>query len=132
MKKLKFVINCVEQLSNFDTKNEQTIHFHGIFENQLKALLKHLNDLQVSEALLFHKTLGEYIHTIAQIIFRGELHITRVKKLAIFSLYSVVTTTIYNQANGDPNHDGKIGLLISPMKFKNFEPQLEEAAMQYR
>ena len=31
----------------------------------MKALLKHLNELQVSEALLFHKSLDEYIHTIA-------------------------------------------------------------------
>jgi hypothetical protein len=85
-----------------------------------------LNDLQVSEALLFHKTLGDYIHSIAQIIFRGDLHVSRVKKLAIFSIYSIVTTTIYNQGNqdqaGSGNRDGKIGLLISPMKFKNFEP----------
>jgi hypothetical protein len=29
------------------------------------------------------------------------------------------------------NRDGKIGLLISPMKFKNFEPQLAEASKQY-
>jgi hypothetical protein len=100
----------------------------------LKALLKHLNDLQVSEALLFHKNLGDYIHTIAQIIFRGELHILRVKKLAIFSMYSIVITTIYNQGNEESNNnrDGKIGLLISPMKFKNFEPQLDEAAFKYR
>jgi hypothetical protein len=37
-------------------------------------------------------------------------------------MYSVVTTTIYNQGNEHHNQDGKIGLLISPMKFKNFEP----------
>ena len=47
-------------------------------------------------------------------------------------MYCVVTTTIYNQGNQDQNpqgnRDGKIGLLISPMKFKNFEPQLLEAA----
>jgi hypothetical protein len=45
-------------------------------------------------------------------------------------MYSVVTTTIYNQGGEDHsnNRDGKIGLLISPMKFKNFEPQLGEAA----
>ena len=48
-------------------------------------------------------------------------------------MYSVVTTTIYNQGSEDhSNRDGKIGLLISPMKFKNFEPQLEEAASHYR
>ena len=50
-------------------------------------------------------------------------------------MYSIVTTTIYNQGNQDQqsnNRDGRIGLLISPMKFKNFEPQLEGAAAQYR
>jgi hypothetical protein len=84
----------------------------------------------MSEALLFHKCLSDYIHTVAQIIFRGELHTIKVKKLAIFATYQVVTTTIYNQGVGPDNiaggsgakRDGKIGLLISPMKFKNFEP----------
>ena len=50
-------------------------------------------------------------------------------------MFSIVTTTIYNQGidnQGDGNRHGKIGLLISPMKFKNFEPQLQEAANQYR
>lgn len=49
-------------------------------------------------------------------------------------MYSIVTTTIYNQGGEDlgNNRDGKMGLIISPMKFKNFEPQLEEAAGQYR
>ena len=50
-------------------------------------------------------------------------------------MYSIVTTTIYNQGidnQGDGNQHGKIGLLISPMKFKNFEPQLHEAANHYR
>jgi len=54
----------------------------------------------MSEALLFHKCLAEYIHTVAQILFRGELHIIKVKKLAIFAMYQVVTTTIYNQGCG--------------------------------
>lgn len=96
IKKLSFYITCVEKLSKMDTSDPQTHKFHQIFESQLKSLLKHLNDLQVSEALLFHKSLGEYIHTVAQVIFRGELHIDKVKKLALFSMYSVVTTTIYN------------------------------------
>jgi len=49
-------------------------------------------------------------------------------------MYSIVITTIYNQGNEESNNnrDGKIGLLISPMKFKNFEPQLDEAAFKYR
>ena len=80
---------------DFKIKND----FHEIFEGQIKSILKHLNDLQMSEALLFHKNLAEYIHIIAQIIFRKEFHITKVKKLALFSMYQVVTTTIYNQGN---------------------------------
>jgi hypothetical protein len=45
LKKLKFFIQCVEKLSKHDTQDPQTIEFHTIFENQLKALLKHLNEL---------------------------------------------------------------------------------------
>ena len=50
----------------------------------------------MSEALLFHKSLQDYIYSIAQLIFRTDLHTTKVKKLAIFAMYKVVTTTIYN------------------------------------
>ena len=96
---MKFFIHCVEQLAKVDSGNDVRQQFHDIFENQLKSILKHLNDLQMSEALLFHKNLGEYIHTISQIIFRDELHILKVKKLVIFSMYQIVTTTIYNQGN---------------------------------
>ena len=64
LKKLSFFMTCVDQLSKFE-KDESVEKFHSIFESQLKALLKHLNELQVSEALLFHKNLGEYINTIA-------------------------------------------------------------------
>lgn len=53
----------------------------------------------MSEALLFHKNIGEYIHTMAQIIFREELHVLKVKKLVIYSMFQIVTTTIYNQGN---------------------------------
>lgn len=53
-------------------------------------------ELQVSEYLLFHKSLQDYIYSIAQLIFRTDLHTTKVKKLAIFAMYKVVTTNIYN------------------------------------
>ena len=33
LKKLKFFITCVEQLSKLDTKDEQTLQFYLIFEN---------------------------------------------------------------------------------------------------
>ena len=97
IQKLNFFCQCIESLSEMDLKEQKIQEFHEIFENQIKSILKHLNDLQVSEALLFHKSLGEYMHSVAQIIFKGELHILRVKKLAIYSMYSILTTTIYNQ-----------------------------------
>ena len=99
-------------------------------------LLKHLIELQSSEALLFHKNLSDYIHSVAQLIFRTDLHTMKVKKLAIYGMYKIVTTMIYNQGQiqNEPNKDGpgKYGLLISPMRFRNLEPQLLEAAQQYR
>lgn len=94
-------------------------------------------ELQVSEYLLFHKSLQDYIYSVAQLIFRTDLHTVKVKKLAIFAMYKVVTTNIYNQGSNQEQSSskggpGKYGLLISPMRFKNLEPQLAEAARQYR
>jgi len=95
LKKLRFFTQCVEQLAKIE-QSDQTKPFYDLFEAQIKSLLKHLNQLQNSEPLLFHKSLGDYIHGVAQIVFHGDMHNLKVKKLAIFSMFSVVTTTIYN------------------------------------
>lgn len=53
------------------------------------------------------------------------MHNERVKKLALFSLYRVVNYDIYNQSSVDrQNFSDGIGILVSPSKFKNFEPQV--------
>ena len=45
LKKLKFFIHCVEQLYKAECNNEVRQQFYEIFENQIKSILKHLNDL---------------------------------------------------------------------------------------
>ena len=53
----------------------------------------------------------------------GNLHNSRVKRLALFALYRVVNTMVYNSGSSDkPTHSDGIGILVSPSKFKNFEP----------
>ena len=46
-------------------------------------------------------------------------------KLALIAIYRVVNTTIYNLGNkNDGGHSEQGGILVSPVKFKNFEPQI--------
>lgn len=89
--------------------------------------------MQNAEALIVYESLGSYVETVAQILFRGNLHNSRVKRLALFALYRVVNTAVYNSGGSDkPTHSDGIGILVSPIKFKNFEPQLSEASEQFR
>lgn len=73
--------------------------FYDLFEKQIKILLKLICDLQYAEPLIVFDSLGLYIETLAQILFKGLLHNDRVKKLALFALYRVVNVDIYNQIN---------------------------------
>lgn len=78
--------------------------------------------------MIVFDSLGIYIEILAQILFKGNLHNERVKKLALFGLYRVVSLDMYNQANIEKqNYSDGIGILVSPSKFKNFEPQVQEA-----
>lgn len=99
-----------------------------MFEKQIKTLLKLITDLQYAEPLIVYDSLGLYIETLALILFRGEIHNERVKKLALFALYRVVSVDVYlmNMSEKYGYSDG-IGILVSPSKFKNFEPQVQEA-----
>ena len=97
--------------------------FYDLFEKQIKGLLKLTTDLQSAEPLIVFDSLGLYIETIAHILFRGTIHNERVKKLALFALYKVVNIDVYNQQNFEKqNYSDGIGILVSPSKFKNFEP----------
>jgi len=93
---------------------------------QVKTFTKHLSELQSGEALLMFNTLDQFLKILAQILFRSEIYPERVNKLALIAIFRVVNTTIYNQSSQhDPQgHSDGIGILVSPVKFKNFEPQI--------
>jgi len=57
-------------------------------------------------------------------LYRSEIYPVKVNKLALIAIFRVVNTTVYNIGNkGDPQgHSDGIGILVSPVKFKNFEP----------
>lgn len=70
-----------------------------------------------------HESLGQYIDMIAGILFRSNSYSEKIKKLALFALYRVVNTIIYQQSIGEKqSHTDGIGILVSPSKFKSFEP----------
>jgi hypothetical protein len=52
--------------------------------------------LQFADALIVYESLGQYIEVLARILFRGNLHSEKVQKLAIYALYRVVNTSVYN------------------------------------
>ena len=92
-----------------------------------------ITDLQYAEPLIVFDSLGVYIETLARILFLGEQHNERVKKLALFALYRVVNVDVYNQSSVErQGYSDQIGILVSPSKFKNFEPQVSEARSQYQ
>lgn len=63
----------------------------------MKTFLKYISDLAYSEALLMYKILDEYIQALAQILFRSDLYNERSIKLALYALFRVLNTQIYNQ-----------------------------------
>jgi hypothetical protein len=69
---------------------------------------------------------------LAHILFRGNIHNERVKKLTLFALFRVLNVDVYNPTIIEKNYSDGIGILVSPSKFKNFEPQLQEARSQYQ
>jgi hypothetical protein len=82
-----------------------------------------MTDLQFAEPLIIFDSVGLYVETLAHILFRGDLHNERVKKLALFALYRVVSMDVYNtQSFERATYSDGIGILVSPSKFKNFEP----------
>ena len=96
---------------------------------QVKTLLKKLSEVQSNDAFLMFNSLDIFLQILARLLFRSELYPTRVNKLALISVYRIVNTNIYNQFNRhDPTNsslsDGVGCLLVSPVKFKNFEPQI--------
>ena len=56
------------------------------------------------------------------------------QKLALIATFKVVNVNIYNQGSKHDasGHSDGIGILVSPVKFKNLEPQIATASELYR
>lgn len=71
-----------------------------------------------------YNTLDKYVQILARLIFQSEIYPLRINKLALIAIYRVVNTNIYNLGNKNDatgiSEQG--GILVSPVKFKNFEP----------
>jgi len=111
-----------EALSNFILK-------------EIKTLLKHLSELQQNEPMILFDSLAPYIETCAKILYNSSVFSKKIRTLALLSLYRVLTTNVYNTPlearNGKAQHSDIGGVLASPTKYKNLEPQLQQAIEQY-
>ena len=80
-------------------------------------------------------SLDQYLQTLARILHRNEIYPVRVNKLALIATFKVVNVDCFNQAGGKRDatgHSDGIGILVSPVKFKNLEPQIAQASELYR
>lgn len=100
----------------------------------MKTFLKNLCSLQSSEPLIMFNSLDQYLQILAQILVRNELYPMRVNKLALIATFKVVNVACFNQgsARDATGHSDGIGILVSPVKFKNLEPQIAKASELYR
>jgi len=65
----------------------------------------------------------------------NEIYPTRVNKLALIATFKVVNVDCFNQGGSKRDatgHSDGIGILVSPVKFKNLEPQIAKASDLYR
>lgn len=105
-----------------------------ILVSQVKTFLKNLCSLQSSEPLLMFNSLDQYLQILARILHRNEIYTVRVNKLALIATFKVVNVDCFNQGSkrDASSHSDGIGILVSPVKFKNLEPQIAKASELYR
>jgi hypothetical protein len=69
-----------------------------------------------------YNTIDQYLMILARILFRSEIYPLRINKLALIAVFKVVNTDVYNAAREVSGHHDGIGMIVSPVKFKNLEP----------
>jgi len=73
-------------------------------------------------------TLDQFLQSICQVLGSSDVYSARVCKLAMIALYRIINTQEYNQNTVghdlEPHQNG-IGILVSPVKLKNFQPLIE-------
>lgn len=120
--KLELYVKCVEQISKAPDSPEKE-KYYKVLVRQVKTFVKQLSEIQHSESLLMYSTLDRYVSVLASMLFQSEIYPVRLQKLGLIAIYRVVNTTIYNLGNkNDGGHSEQGGILVSPVKFKNFEP----------
>ena len=80
-------------------------------------------------------SLDQYLQVLARITHRHGIYPVRVQKLALISLFKVVNVEFFNSGGKHRDatgHSDGIGILVSPVKFKNLEPQIAKASELYR
>ena len=99
---------------------------------QVKSFLKKLSDLQESDNFLMYNTLDKYLGILANILYNSEIYNERISKLTLIDTFRVVKTDVYNAKKDITGHHDGIGMVVSPVKFKNLEPQIEKARELYQ
>lgn len=123
IQKLKHFVTCSELVANLPNSDDKET-FSELLVAQVKTFLKNLCTLQSSEPLLMFNSLDEYLQILARILHRQEIYPVRVKKLALIATFKVVNIDCFNQGSkrDATGHSDGIGILVSPVKFKNLEP----------
>lgn len=78
--------------------------------------------MQESENFLMFNSLDKYLMILATLLFRSELYSVRVNKLTLIATFRVIKTDVYNAKKDNSGHHDGIGMIVSPVKFKNLEP----------
>ena len=69
-----------------------------------------------------YNTLDKYLNILGKIISTSEIYNERICKLTLIATFRVVKTDIYNAKKDITGHHDGIGMVVSPVKFKNLEP----------
>ena len=80
-------------------------------------------------------SLDQYLQILARITHRHSIYPVRVQKLALIATFKVVNVDCFNAGSNQRDatgHSDGIGILVSPVKFKNLEPQIAKASELYR
>lgn len=99
---------------------------------QVKSFLRKLSELQENDNFLMYNTLDKYLSILANLLINSEIYNERVNKLTLIATFRVVKTDIYNSKKDLTGHHDGIGMVVSPVKFKNLEPQIEKARSLYQ
>ena len=80
-------------------------------------------------------SLDQYLQILARVLHQHGMYTVRVQKLALIATFKVVNVDIFNMGSNKRDatgHSDGIGILVSPVKFKNLEPQIAKASELYR